>query len=94
MGYATFAQSGKALTKAEDIGNGQIDLRHLSPALFAELQKVGLHNHSGTGSRRIKTQDLEGPFGRTGFIMYSDDATKRYRITIDNTGTLQATELT
>lgn len=93
IGYQTFANSPKALTKAEDIGNGQLDLRHLSPALFAEIQKVGLHNHSGTGSRKIQLRDLEGSFGKNGFILYSEDATKRYRITIDNTGTLQATEV-
>lgn len=93
MGYATFSTAPKNLTKAEDVGNGQIELRHLAPSLFAEIQKVGLHNHSGTGSRRIKTADLEGPYGKNGFIMYSNDGTKRYRIQIDNSGTLTSTEL-
>jgi len=93
MGYATFSGSPKSVTKAEDIGNGQIELRHLAPSLFAEIQKVGLHNHSGVGSRKIKQQDLEGPYGKNGFIMYSDTGTKRYRIQINDSGTLTATEL-
>ncbi len=93
MGYTAFATSGKAVTKSEDIGNGQIELRHLAPSLFAEVQKVGLHNHSGVGSRKIKHEDLEGAYGKNGFILYSDDGTKRYRIQINNSGTLLATEL-
>jgi len=93
MGYMSFANSPKPLTKGEDVGQGQIDLRHLSPSLFAEIQKIGLHNHSGVGSRKIKLADLEGGFGKNGFIMYSEDATKRYKITIDNSGVLQATEI-
>ena len=81
MGYQTFATEGKNKTKSEDIGNGQIELRHLAPGLFAEIQKVGLHNHSGTG------------YGKNGFILYSNDGTKRFRITINNSGTLIATEV-
>lgn len=93
MGYATFATAPKTLTKAEDIGTGQIQLRHLDPALFAEIQRIGLHNHSGVGSRKVQVDNLEGAYGKNGFIMYSDDGTKRYRITINNSGTLQATQL-
>jgi hypothetical protein len=93
MGYATFSTSPKNLTKAEDVGPGQIELRHLAASLFAEIQKIGLHNHSGTGSRRVKTQDLEGAYGKNGFLLYSNDGTKRYRIQIDNSGTLTATEV-
>ena len=93
MGYSTFSTSPKALTKAEDIGNGQIELRHLAPSLFAEIQKVGLHSHTGTGSRRVRFDNLEGAYGKNGFIMYSTDATKRYRIQINNSGTLTATEI-
>ena len=68
-------------------------MRHLSPALFAEIQRVGLHSHSGTGSRRIKAQDLEGAFGKNGFLMYSSDGTKRYKIQIGNDGVLTSTEI-
>lgn len=93
MGYTAFANSPKNLTKSEDIGNGQIELRHLSPALFSEIQKVGLHNHSGVGSRKIKHDDLEGAYGKNGFIMYSDTGLKRYKIQINDSGTLTATEL-
>jgi hypothetical protein len=93
MGYSTFSTAPKNLTKAEDIGNGQIELRHLAPSLFAEIQKVGLHNHTGVGSRKVRQDMLEGAYGKNGFILYSDDGTKRYRITINNSGTLQATEV-
>jgi len=61
--------------------------------LFAEIQKVGLHNHTGTGSRRVRFDTLEGAYGKNGFIMYSNDGTKRYRIQINNSGTLTATEI-
>ena len=93
MGYKTFSESPKNLTKAEDIGNGQIELRHLSPSLFAEIQKIGLHNHTGVGSRKVRQDMLEGSYGKNGFLLYSEDGTKRYRITIDNSGVLQATEV-
>lgn len=93
MGYQAFATSGKAVTKSEDIGNGQVELRHLAPSLFSEIKKVGLHNHSGVGSRKIKPDDLEGSYGKNGFILTSNDGTKRYRIQINNSGTLTATEI-
>lgn len=93
MGYETFSKGPKNLTKSEDIGNGQIELRHLSSALFTEIKKTGTHNHSGIGSRKVRHSDLEGAYGKSGFIMYSNDGTKRYAITIDNSGTLIATEL-
>ena len=93
MGYQTFANSPKNLTKAEDIGNGQIELRHLSPSLFAEIQKIGLHNHTGVGSRKVRQDMLEGSYGQNGFIMYSEDGTKRYRIKIGNDGVLTSTEV-
>lgn len=83
MGYLTNANTPKALTKAEDIGNGQIQLRHLDPSLFAQIQQVNLHNHSGIKSRRINLRDLEGSFGVRGFEIYSSDGTKRYQLTID-----------
>jgi hypothetical protein len=93
VGYQTFSTKPKSLTKAEDVGPGQIGLSHLDPALFAQMQRVGLHNHSGTGSRRVKLQDLEGEWGKNGFLMYSLDGTKRYRIRIGNDGVLTSTEV-
>ena len=93
MGYGEFKESPKSLITSEQIGKGQIQLFHLAASLFAEIQKIGLHNHSGVGSRKIEISNLNGAFGKTGFVMYSNDGTKRYRITIDNTGTLQATEI-
>jgi hypothetical protein len=93
MGYQAFSKSPKALTKGDDIGSGQIELRHLSSSLYAEIRKIGLHNHTGVGSRKVRQDMLEGSYGKTGFIMYSDDGAKRYRITITNAGALEATEL-
>lgn len=93
MGFQTFATEGKNKTKSEDIGNGQIELRHLAPSLFAEIQKIALHNHSGVGSRKVRHDDIEGAYGKNGFILYSNDGTKRYRIQIDNSGVLTSTEL-
>lgn len=95
MGYATFKESGKAITKGEDIGDGQIELRHLSPAVYSELRKLSSHTHSGVGSQRINLRDLTGSFGRNGFLIYSSDATKRYRVTVDSgTGAFVLTEIT
>ena len=84
MGYAKFKSSPKDLTQRSDIGDGEIELRHLSAALYSELQRVSLHNHSGVKSRAISLKNLIGWFGRNGFYMYSSDATKRYKVTIDS----------
>lgn len=50
MGFQTFSFGGKAPVKGDDIGGGQIELRHLSPSLFLELQLIKLHSHSGVDS--------------------------------------------
>lgn len=81
MGYSTFKSSGKAPVTGDQIGDGQIQARHLDPGLFSQLQTIGLHNHSGTKSRRVKTADLDGAFGTGGFYMY-DTAGTRYRVVI------------
>ena len=90
MGYTTFAYSGKSLVKSEDIGPGQIVLSHLSPALFTEFKKIGLHAHSGQGSVRIKLSDLTGAFGVNGFYMTSADGSK-WKITVSDAGALVVT---
>lgn len=84
MGYADFSNSPKQLVTSDQIGAGQIELRHFSAPLFAEFRQVALHNHSGIKSRRVNIRDLEGSFGKDGFIMYSSDGTKRYKVTIDS----------
>ncbi len=84
MGYATFAGSPKNLIKSSDIGNGQIELSHLAPALYSEIRKIALHNHSGVNSRKLELKNLMGDFGTLGFNMYSSDGTKRYAVTIDS----------
>jgi hypothetical protein len=84
MGYATFKESGKSIVKAEDIGPGQIELRHLSPALFSELRNVDTHNHSGVKSAKLELKNMVGAFTKVGFYMYSSDGTKKYKITINS----------
>jgi len=88
MGYATFATAGKDLAKAESIGAGQIQLSHLSPALFSELRLINTHNHSGSKSKQINLSDLTGAFSSRGFYMWSSDKTKRYQITINSSTNL------
>lgn len=86
MGFSTFKSSPKNLIQSLDIGPGQIQIQHLDPGLFSEIRGVALHSHSGTKSRRIKIQELDGYFPVSGFIMYSSDGTKKYQVTI-NSGT-------
>lgn len=81
MGYSTFKGSPKNVIQSTDIGPGQIKQEHLDPGLYSEIKSIGLHNHSGTKSRRIKIQDLEGAFPSTGFYMYGTNGT-RYLVTI------------
>jgi hypothetical protein len=83
-GYSSFKSSPKELVTTEGIGAGQIKLEHLDPALYQEIRAVQLHNHSGAKSRRLDLKNLEGAFGISGFLMYSSDGTKRYRVTINS----------
>lgn len=53
-GYLAFETKPKPLTTKNDIGQGQVDLPALSPALFLELQLVKLHTHKGTDSRQLE----------------------------------------
>jgi len=93
MGYQTFAHSPKSLIKAEDIGSGQIEVKHLSPALYTEIRKIPLHTHSGLGSKQVNLANLTGAFTSGGFLMYSPNG-KLWQIKVDNTGTLTTTEIT
>lgn len=93
MGYEAFKERPKQPVTGDQIGDGQIELRHLSSSLFAELRQVALHNHSGVKSRKVKLQDLDGYFNVGGFYMYSSDGTKRYKVTINSaTGAFVLTE--
>lgn len=69
------------MTTSEQIGPGQVKLEHLDPALFSEIRNIALHGHTGTKSRKINIQDLQGYFGTSGFYMY-DTAGARYHVTI------------
>lgn len=53
MGYLQFDVLPKAVSRQEDLGPGQVILRHLAPALFLELQQIKLHLHTGSDSRQL-----------------------------------------
>jgi len=75
------------------LGEGEVDFSHLSPALFSEIRNIQLHQHTGTGSTRLKLQNIDGYFPRSGFILYSNTGAKKYAITITDAGILEATEI-
>lgn len=94
MGYASFKGSPKELVGEDDIAPGSIGLHHLAKELFAAIQKIGLHSHTGAQSRKVRLSDVEGAFGSSGFLIYSSDGTKRYRATVDSgTGAFVLTEV-
>ena len=53
-GAAAFEYQPKAKTLGPTIGDGQIEMRHLSPELFLEIQNLRMHKHSGVGSQRLR----------------------------------------
>lgn len=94
MGYSTFKEAPKTVIRSEDIGSGQIELRHLAPSLFVEMRQVALHTHTGVRSRQVNLRDLTGAFTSKGFFMYSSDGTKKYQVTINSgTGAFVLTEV-
>jgi hypothetical protein len=94
MSYAEFKGASKAPVTSDQIGNGQIELRHLSPELFTEIRKLPLHSHTGQGSKKVNVRNLEGSFGNAGFLIYSSDGTKRYQVTVNSaTGAFVLTEV-
>jgi len=92
--YKKFGFTPKDQIDGGSLGAGEVDFSHLAPALFSEIRNIQLHQHSGTGSSQLKLQNLSGYFKRDGFVMYSDDGTKKFAITINNAGVLAATEIT
>lgn len=60
MGYLKFETTPKSFTKGSDIGSGQIELRHVHPAFFLELQLIKLHTHEGSDSRRLDPEATPG----------------------------------
>ena len=92
--YKKFAFTPKEVIAGGGVGEGEIDFGHLSPGLFAEIRNIQLHSHTGVGTTRVKIQDLDGYFLKSGFIMYSSDGTKKYQVTIDSgTDTFVITEV-
>lgn len=53
MSYLERELTPKEQTTKDVIAPGSIELRHLSPALFLELQLIKLHNHLGTNSAKL-----------------------------------------
>ena len=84
MGYQKFAFTSKAVTEGGNIGFGEVDFQHLSPALFMAVRNIELHSHTGVGSRKIDLKDLVGSFGKEGFLIYSSNGTKRYQVTVNS----------
>ncbi len=93
MGYQTFAHTGKDLIKSEDIGPGQIELRHLSPALYSSFRMIDLHNHSGVGSVKMSLSNTEGFFPLDGFKMASSDG-KKWKVVMNTSGAFVITQIT
>jgi hypothetical protein len=93
MDYKKFAYTPKDQIDGGSLGQGEVDFNHLAPALFAEIRNIQLHQHTGTGSTRLKLQNMDGYFPRAGFVIFSDDGTKKFAITITNAGILEATEI-
>ena len=56
MTYLKFQTLPKSVTTEEDMGTGQVALRHLAPTLFLELQQVKLHKHTGSDSRTLAAE--------------------------------------
>lgn len=91
--FKKFAYRPKDAVEGSSIGEGEVDFGHLAPALFSEIRNIQLHAHTGTGSTRLKLQNMDGYFPRTGFVLYSDSGLKKYAITINDSGILAATEI-
>ena len=56
MGYLQFKTTPKAVTEGSDIGSGQVELRHVHPAFFLEMQLIKLHTHEGSDSRKLDAE--------------------------------------
>jgi len=54
--YLQFKTTPKAVTEGGDVGSGQIELRHVNPAFFLELQLIKLHTHEGSDSRKLDAE--------------------------------------
>jgi len=91
--FKKFAFRPKDQIDSGSLGEGEVDFQHLAPALFSEIRNIQLHQHTGTGSSRLKLQNIDGYFPRAGFCMYSDSGAKRFAITINDAGVLAATEI-
>lgn len=91
--YKKLAFRPKDQIDGGSLAEGEVDFNHLAPALFAEIRNIQLHSHTGTGSTRLKLQNIDGYFPRSGFVLYSDSGQKKFSITINDAGVLAATEI-
>lgn len=93
MGYQTFAHTGKTLIKSEDIGSGQVSLRHMDPGLYTLIRMIQLHTHSGVDSPRLPLENTTGFFPLDGFKMVASNGNK-YKVTVNTSGALVVTQIT
>ena len=91
--YKKLAFRPKDQIDGSSLAEGEVDFNHLAPALFAEIRNIQLHSHTGIGSTRLKLQNIDGYFPRSGFVLYSDSGQKKFSITINDAGVLSATEI-
>lgn len=58
--YLKFKITPKGVTEGGDIGAGEIQLKHIHPAFFLELQLIKLHTHEGSDSRTLDPEATPG----------------------------------
>lgn len=92
MGYAFAKEKGKAPITSDQIGSGQVQIHHLDAGLYAEINNISLHAHTGTRSRKVSLRNLEGSFGIDGFYMYSKTGAKRFKVQLNDDGTWSVAE--
>ena len=56
MSYLQFKTTPKQVTEGDDIGSGQVELKHVHPAFFLEMQLIKLHTHEGSDSRKLDAE--------------------------------------
>src|SRR3990167_11256664 len=49
----TLSNKPKELVDKNSIAEGEIELSHLSPGLFDQIRKLGIHGHEGVTSKQL-----------------------------------------
>ena len=55
------AQKPKELIDKTSIGSGEVDITHLSPGLFGEIQLIKAHQHEGLTSKQLVKTSFKNP---------------------------------